>query len=156
MWQQHTNGHTIVYAHQVVAFLVLLQLSQLLVFVTWCTPIASIRIQFSIAVRVTRVIEASQLWDRIHAQGSRMPASCGRDGCRSDNALAAGPLQFLPDIIGHPMKISSDYWSCDVTTREVVAMLQAGEFMETKELLRPVYKWCRRGSEQDAGIELVT
>eukprot|EP00953_Heterococcus_sp_UTEX-ZZ885_P042275 21495-Heterococcus_DN1.PRE.2 len=64
-----------------------------------------------------------------------------------------GPLAFLQDRIGRCMQWQSSDWLEDAQTSELVIRLQSVEVLETKELLRPVFKWCKRGCEQQACIE---
>jgi hypothetical protein len=71
----------------------------------------------------------------------------------TSRVMIAGPLAFLQDRIGRCMQWQSSDWLQDVQTTELVARLQCGELLETKELLRPVFKWCKRGCEQQACIE---
>jgi hypothetical protein len=67
-----------------------------------------------------------------------------------------GPLAFLQDRIGRCMQWQPSEWLEDAQTSELVVRLQSGEVLETKELLRPVFKWCKRGCEQQACIEKVS
>jgi hypothetical protein len=67
-----------------------------------------------------------------------------------------GPLAFLQDRMGRCMQWQPSDWLEDAQTSELVVRLQSGELLETKELLRPVFKWCKRGCEQQACIEKVS